>query len=284
MLSRHRQLLASALFALDAVVIFLSWLAAYALRFRVLGLSAPLGVPPLSLYLWIGAVLTPVAHAHPAHRSAIYRSARTARLRRRSCSRWRRGSCIVTAALAAHRLVLHARRAVALGAARVRHAGDAVALRQPRSLIRFALRRAAAPTAATCAACWWSAPASRRACCCRKIAAHPDFGLRGRGHGRGRSRRGRRSGGRRADRWARSRDLPSHGRPDRRRARLPGARALTSTGPRRRRSDQLDDSTRRGAAGAGPGARVHAERQRRGLRRPAGGARDREPGPGMERR
>ena len=54
------------------------------------------------------------------------------------------------------------------------------------------------------------------------------------------------------------------------RGRAPGARA----------PGRLD---RGGAAGARPGARVHAERQRRGLRRHARGAGDREPGAGLER-
>ncbi len=79
MLARHRQLFASAVFALDGVIIALSWLAAYWLRFHALGLPAPLGVPPLSLYLWFGAVLTPVALL-VLRTFRIYRSARTSRL------------------------------------------------------------------------------------------------------------------------------------------------------------------------------------------------------------
>jgi Undecaprenyl-phosphate glucose phosphotransferase len=79
MLSRHRQLLVSAVFALDAALIFVSWIGAWWLRFHALGLPAPLGVPPLTLYLWFGAVLTPVALLI-LRTLQLYRSARTARL------------------------------------------------------------------------------------------------------------------------------------------------------------------------------------------------------------
>ncbi|TMQ73051.1 MAG: undecaprenyl-phosphate glucose phosphotransferase [Candidatus Eisenbacteria bacterium] len=77
MLARHRQVFASGVFALDAVLIAGSWLGAYALRFHAL--PAPLGVPSLSFYLWFGAVLTPVALL-VLRTFKIYRSARTARL------------------------------------------------------------------------------------------------------------------------------------------------------------------------------------------------------------
>jgi Undecaprenyl-phosphate glucose phosphotransferase len=94
-LSRHRQLLATAVFALDAALIFLSWMAAYELRFHLLGLSAPLGIPPRGLYLWIGAVLTPVALL-VLRSFRIYRSARTARLGQELLS-LTQGMAIVTA-------------------------------------------------------------------------------------------------------------------------------------------------------------------------------------------
>src|SRR5437773_1708325 len=77
MLARHRQVFASGVFALDAVLIAGSWLGAYALRFHAL--PAPLGVPSLSFYLWFGAVMTPVALL-VLRTFKIYRSARTARL------------------------------------------------------------------------------------------------------------------------------------------------------------------------------------------------------------
>ena len=77
MLARHRQVFASGVFALDAVLIAGSWLGDYALRFHAL--PAPLGVPSLSFYLWFGAVLTPVALL-VLRTFKIYRSARTARL------------------------------------------------------------------------------------------------------------------------------------------------------------------------------------------------------------
>src|SRR6185369_7081886 len=49
--ARSRQLFATGMFAVDAALIAGSWLGAYYLRFFGLGLEAPLGVPPLSLYL-----------------------------------------------------------------------------------------------------------------------------------------------------------------------------------------------------------------------------------------
>ncbi|HEX7078755.1 MAG TPA: undecaprenyl-phosphate glucose phosphotransferase [Candidatus Eisenbacteria bacterium] len=79
MFARHRQLFVTGVFFLDAIVIFASWMAAYWLRFAVLPLAAPLGVPPARDYLWFGAVLTPVALL-VLRSLRIYRSARTARL------------------------------------------------------------------------------------------------------------------------------------------------------------------------------------------------------------
>ena len=79
MFSRHRQLLATAIFLLDGLVIAGAWLAAYWLRFYALGLSAPYGVPALAFHLWVGAVLTPVALL-VLRTFRLYRSARTARL------------------------------------------------------------------------------------------------------------------------------------------------------------------------------------------------------------
>ena len=79
MLSKHRQLLVSMVFALDALLIFTSWMVAYWLRFHVLPIPAPYGVPPIGTYLWLGAVATPVSMLvlRSLH---LYRSARTARL------------------------------------------------------------------------------------------------------------------------------------------------------------------------------------------------------------
>ena len=79
MLARHRQLLATGVFVLDGALIAASWLGAYWLRFIALGLPTPLGVPPLSLYLWFGAVTTPIALL-VLRSFKIYRSARTAPL------------------------------------------------------------------------------------------------------------------------------------------------------------------------------------------------------------
>ncbi|MGE5174812.1 MAG: undecaprenyl-phosphate glucose phosphotransferase [Hyphomicrobiales bacterium] len=79
MFQKHRQLFVTAVFFLDAIVIFASWMAAYWLRFVALPLAAPLGVPPARDYVWFGAVLTPVALL-VLRSLRIYRSARTARL------------------------------------------------------------------------------------------------------------------------------------------------------------------------------------------------------------
>ena len=79
MFARSRQLFATGMFAVDAVLIAAAWLGAYYLRFFGLGLEAPLGVPPLRLYLWSGAVLTPTALL-VLRTFRLYRSARTGRL------------------------------------------------------------------------------------------------------------------------------------------------------------------------------------------------------------
>jgi len=79
MLSRHSQLFATAVFVLDGLLIVVAWLAAYLLRFQLLGLPAPLGVPSFTLHLWFGAVLVPVSLL-VLRTMRIYRSSRTARL------------------------------------------------------------------------------------------------------------------------------------------------------------------------------------------------------------
>jgi len=77
--ARSRQLFATGMFVVDGVLIAGSWLLAYWLRFHALGWATPLGVPPLSLYLWSGAVLTPTALL-VLRTFRLYRSARTGRL------------------------------------------------------------------------------------------------------------------------------------------------------------------------------------------------------------
>jgi Undecaprenyl-phosphate glucose phosphotransferase len=79
MFVRQRQVLATAVFLLDGLLIAGAWLAAYWLRFYAFGLPAPLGVPALSFHLWVGAVLTPVGLL-VLRTFRLYRSARTARL------------------------------------------------------------------------------------------------------------------------------------------------------------------------------------------------------------
>ena len=76
MIAKNRQLFATGLFLLDGALIAASWLAAYWLRFYGLGVSSPLGVPSIQLYLWFGAVLTPVALLI-LRSLRMYRSART---------------------------------------------------------------------------------------------------------------------------------------------------------------------------------------------------------------
>ena len=79
MFARSRQLFATGMFVVDGVLIAAAWLGAYGLRFHALGIPAPLGVPPLRLYLWSGAVLTPSALL-VLRTFHLYRSARTGRL------------------------------------------------------------------------------------------------------------------------------------------------------------------------------------------------------------
>jgi Undecaprenyl-phosphate glucose phosphotransferase len=79
MFSRHRQLIAAGIFLLDGFWIAASWLAAYWLRFHVLPVPTPLGVPPFARYLWFGAVLLPLALLVLLS-LRLYRSGRTSRL------------------------------------------------------------------------------------------------------------------------------------------------------------------------------------------------------------
>ena len=79
MFARHRQLFATGIFALDGLLLFGAWMAAYWIRFRLLDIPSPLGVPPVERYAWFGAVLTPVALL-VLRSFHLYRSARTVRL------------------------------------------------------------------------------------------------------------------------------------------------------------------------------------------------------------
>ena len=79
MFARHRQLFLTGIFLLDGVLIFGSWVAAYWVRFQWLRLPAPLGIPPIKGYVWLGAVITPLALL-VLRSFHLYRSARTARL------------------------------------------------------------------------------------------------------------------------------------------------------------------------------------------------------------
>ncbi|MBI4364011.1 MAG: undecaprenyl-phosphate glucose phosphotransferase [Candidatus Latescibacteria bacterium] len=79
MLAKYRQPLAAGMFVLDGALIAGSWMLAYWLRFYGLGIPAPLGVPPLSLYVWIGAALT-LGSLLTLRSLHVYRSARTSRI------------------------------------------------------------------------------------------------------------------------------------------------------------------------------------------------------------
>ena len=60
MFNRSRQLFATGMFAVDAVLIAGAWLGSYWLRFHGLGLPTPRGVPPLSLLFVLWAVFLAV--------------------------------------------------------------------------------------------------------------------------------------------------------------------------------------------------------------------------------
>src|SRR5262245_22615399 len=60
MRAKYHQFLAGALAVLDGVMIAGSWVAAYALRFHLLGIPAPRGIPPVAVYLWFAALIIPI--------------------------------------------------------------------------------------------------------------------------------------------------------------------------------------------------------------------------------
>jgi Undecaprenyl-phosphate glucose phosphotransferase len=79
MFAKNRQLVLTGVFFLDVVLLYASWIAAYELRFDLLPIEAPLGVPRLSAYLWYGAVVV-LAALLVLRSLRLYRSQRTARL------------------------------------------------------------------------------------------------------------------------------------------------------------------------------------------------------------
>jgi Undecaprenyl-phosphate glucose phosphotransferase len=79
MFAKNRQIFLSGVFFLDAALLYTAWLGAYALRFYVLPIAAPLGIPRLSAYLWYGAVVV-LAALLVLRSLRLYRSQRTARL------------------------------------------------------------------------------------------------------------------------------------------------------------------------------------------------------------
>jgi len=172
MLSKHRQLLVTAIFALDAALIFTCWMAAYWVRFHVLPLPAPLGIPSMRTYLWLGAVLTPVSML-VLRAFRLYRSARTARLSQELLAVLQ-AIAIVTAlaALASYffrgeiarsvLLLFAGIAALALCAARVAVRSSLRALRRRGLNLRHVLIVGTGPMAAQVA---------------RKMAVHSDYGF-----------------------------------------------------------------------------------------------------------
>ena len=79
MFAKNRQILLTAVFFLDAALLYAAWMGAYWLRFYALPVAAPLGVPPLSAYLWYGAVVVLIALL-VLRTLRLYRSRRTSRL------------------------------------------------------------------------------------------------------------------------------------------------------------------------------------------------------------
>lgn len=79
MFAKNRQIFLTAVFFLDAALLYAAWIGAYALRFYVLPVAAPLGVPPFSAYLWYGAVVVLIALL-VLRTLRLYRSRRTSRL------------------------------------------------------------------------------------------------------------------------------------------------------------------------------------------------------------
>lgn len=79
MFAKNRQILLTAVFFLDAALLYAAWIGAYWLRFVALPVASPLGVPPLSSYLWYGAVVVLIALL-VLRTLRLYRSRRTSRL------------------------------------------------------------------------------------------------------------------------------------------------------------------------------------------------------------
>ncbi|MEK7315619.1 MAG: hypothetical protein AAB011_05525, partial [Candidatus Eisenbacteria bacterium] len=79
MFAKNRQIFLTAVFFFDAALLYAAWIGAYALRFYVLPVAAPLGVPPFSAYLWYGAVVVLISLL-VLRTLRLYRSRRTSRL------------------------------------------------------------------------------------------------------------------------------------------------------------------------------------------------------------
>jgi Undecaprenyl-phosphate glucose phosphotransferase len=172
MFARHRQVFATAIFLIDGAMIAGSWMAAYWLRFYGLGIASPLGIPPQSQYLWIGAILTPVALLI-LRTLGLYRSARTARLSQELYG-LAQGIAIVTALAAVFSFFI---RGEFSRSTLLLFAGVAtIALGLSRVAIRLALRalRRRGRNLRAAVIVGTGTLADRVA---RKIAAHPDFGL-----------------------------------------------------------------------------------------------------------
>ncbi|HEU4724287.1 MAG TPA: undecaprenyl-phosphate glucose phosphotransferase [Candidatus Eisenbacteria bacterium] len=79
MFAKNRQILLTGVFFLDAALLYAAWVGSYWLRFYLLPVAAPLGVPRLSAYLWYGAVVVLIALL-VLRTLRLYRSRRTSRL------------------------------------------------------------------------------------------------------------------------------------------------------------------------------------------------------------
>jgi hypothetical protein len=56
MFAKHRQILLTGIFFLDAALLYASWAAAFWLRFYLLPLQAPRGIPRISTYHAYGVI------------------------------------------------------------------------------------------------------------------------------------------------------------------------------------------------------------------------------------
>jgi Undecaprenyl-phosphate glucose phosphotransferase len=172
MFAKHRQILLTGIFFLDAALLYASWAAAFWLRFYLLPLQAPLGIPRFSSYLAYGVIV--VLLALLVLRSLrLYRSQRTSRLGQEVLA-IAQAMALVTAAAAFGSFFLRgelARSVLLLFAAL-----GAVALSGERFLIRIVLR-AARRQGRNLRHVLLVGTGPLAAAVARKMTSHPDFGF-----------------------------------------------------------------------------------------------------------